>query len=190
LEPQPDVKLPTEPENYQPDEPKNFLTAESPKCQPAEPQKFPPAEPQKCLPAEPKKCLPAEPPKCQPTATEPQKCELAESLKGKNRSNWGPKRKRIEVSNDSGIAGNGESEQSPSHFSNVSVEKPMELVQPICPKLTSLAGSRRKSVTERRSSKDVESSTKEVDKISEDEARKRKYQPQVVVEKIDTVTIK
>ena len=105
----------------------------------------------------------------------------------KSRSNWGPKTKRIKLtaSDASTPSPTPTAYQGPPFPGN---EAPSEL-NPVRPKLTlSLPGvaARRKSVTERRSSKDVaEATAADLKKISEDEARKKKYQPQVVVEKMD-----
>ena len=98
----------------------------------------------------------------------------------KSRSNWGPKTKRIKLT-DAAMAD--------QRLASPLSETPFEL-SPICPKLTLTlpvgGAARRKSVTERRCSKDsAEPTAADLKKISEDEARKKKYQPHVVVEKID-----
>ena len=98
----------------------------------------------------------------------------------KSRLNWGPKTKRIKLT-DAAMADQG--------LASPLSEAPFEL-SPICPKLTLTlpvgGAARRKSVTERRCSKDsAEPTAADLKKISEDEARKKKYQPHVVVEKID-----
>lgn len=127
-----------------------------------------------------------------------QTSRLGAPTKSKSRSNWGPKTKRFKlISNDdddhSKNFGNGESSR------NSSLVLHSDSSKAICPKLTTQVSQfgRRKSATERRPSreggevvaKDSDRSTIMSPKISEEEAKKKKFQPQVVVEKIDTTAL-
>jgi hypothetical protein len=115
----------------------------------------------------------------------------------KRRSSWGPKTKRFRLSPPKKVE-NEESKNSKQADVQLERSKPATVdKKAICPKLTE----RRKSVSsdvshrsrDSETSKDKKcvttasgaKSVKEIDVISEDEARKRKYQPQVVVEKLD-----
>ena len=109
------------------------------------------------------------------------------ALAVKNRSNWGPKTKRFKLVIDDHA--NGESRLSPSPSLQLvfQSESPTQL---ICPKLSQFC--RRKSGGgERRLSReagDVVAKDSELT-ISEVEAKKKRFQPQVVVEKIDTTAL-
>ena len=137
---------------------------------------------------------------------EPQNSQLDDlsdsPTSSKRCQSWGPKTKRFRLSHPKKVVN-----QEPQNNQQPDVQK--ERYEPttaadrkaVFPKLPALFQERRKSVSDlSHHSKEAETSidkkrgntsaapeakrVKEVDVISEDEARKRKYQPQVVVEKL------